>query len=370
MLSGASYNLIENNVVCANVRDIYDDLTGLGNLGDLNYCDVTSGYADSGQTSGCDYECSGCRKAENDLVVTENTQLCPYTYNIEDIGSVGVIIIGAHGVELDCRGAEIIGVSADSGYGIRNIGYDNVTIRNCKIYNYFIAIDFYSAADSARVLNNDVSSNAGGIRLWGSNYGYIGGNIANLNSQHGIVLTQNSDFNTIRNNVAEVNSISGIIAYAGSDYNTIELNDVASNYYGIYIHDSDQNYVHNNVVEDNTNTGVYFTATANNNELRHNRICANSLDISDEDNNYGDDNFCGTTNNWNDDGAEGCTFSCLLGDIDVDGDVDRYDFGIFALAYGSTAGDPSYELGADLDCDDDVDRYDFGIFALNYGKTS
>jgi parallel beta-helix repeat protein len=59
----------------------------------------------------------------------------------------------------------------------------------------------------------------------------------------------------------------------------------------------------------------------------------------------------------------------IPGDIDGDGDVDRYDFGIFAVAYGSSAGDLNYEIECDFDDDGDVDRYDFGIFSANYGKT-
>jgi len=59
----------------------------------------------------------------------------------------------------------------------------------------------------------------------------------------------------------------------------------------------------------------------------------------------------------------------ILGDIDGDGDVDRYDFGTFAGAYGTSEGDPNYVPEADLDRDDDIDRYDYGIFAGNYGKT-
>jgi len=378
MLSDSSNNLINGNTVCANtVRDIYDDLTGLSNTGDLNYCDAASNYVDNGQTSGCDFECSGCRKAEDDLYVSGDTVLCPYTYNLQDAGSNGVIIIGAHGVELDCQGAELIAVSAGIGYGIRNIGYDNVIIRNCKIYNYFIAIDFISGANDGNILNNDVRSNAAGIRLWGSNYGYIIGNTANLNTQYGIILTQNSDFNTITDNVAEVNSVAGISAYAGSDSNVIQLNHAANNYRGIYIYDSGLNYVHNNIVEGNTNTGVYFTSAANNNDLYHNRVCGNGLDISDADANFGDDNFCGTTSNYDDTGTTGCSFSCFFGDIqgDVpgtppDGDVDYFDFLAFAASYLKTSAQPDYNPGADFDVDGDVDYDDFLIFAGNYLKTS
>jgi hypothetical protein len=58
----------------------------------------------------------------------------------------------------------------------------------------------------------------------------------------------------------------------------------------------------------------------------------------------------------------------IPGDFDGDGDVDRYDFGILAGAYGSKIGDPNWNAVCDLDRDGDVDRYDFGTFAGNYGK--
>jgi len=55
-----------------------------------------------------------------------------------------------------------------------------------------------------------------------------------------------------------------------------------------------------------------------------------------------------------------------LGDIDGDGDVDRYDLGIFAGVYGTSEGDSNYMPEVDLDNDGDIDIYDLGILALNY----
>jgi len=53
-----------------------------------------------------------------------------------------------------------------------------------------------------------------------------------------------------------------------------------------------------------------------------------------------------------------------------DGDVDWFDFGAFAAAYGSHYGQPGYNVECDSDRDGDVDWFDFGIFAQNYGKTA
>jgi len=63
----------------------------------------------------------------------------------------------------------------------------------------------------------------------------------------------------------------------------------------------------------------------------------------------------------------GTVFVTIGGDVDGDGDVDMFDFGIFAQVYGSAAGDPDYDARCDFDNDGDIDMFDFGIFAQNYG---
>lgn len=55
------------------------------------------------------------------------------------------------------------------------------------------------------------------------------------------------------------------------------------------------------------------------------------------------------------------------GDVDGDGDVDRYDFGRFAVAYGYVYPHPRYDVECDFNRDGAVDRYDFGDLAQNYG---
>jgi hypothetical protein len=60
----------------------------------------------------------------------------------------------------------------------------------------------------------------------------------------------------------------------------------------------------------------------------------------------------------------------IPGDIDGDGDVDWFDFGDFAAAYGSHYGQPRYNVESDLDKNDDVDWFDFGDFAAHYGKST
>jgi len=54
----------------------------------------------------------------------------------------------------------------------------------------------------------------------------------------------------------------------------------------------------------------------------------------------------------------------------ADGDVDKFDFGAFAGAFGSKLGDDNYEPEADLDGNGQIDKFDFGFFAGHFGKTT
>jgi len=66
---------------------------------------------------------------------------------------------------------------------------------------------------------------------------------------------------------------------------------------------------------------------------------------------------------------DGTVLVTVLGDINGNGAVDRYDYGILSGAFGTSIGHPDYVPEADLDGDDDIDRYDYGIFASNYGRS-
>ena len=78
----------------------------------------------------------------------------------------------------------------------------------------------------------------------------------------------------------------------------------------------------------------------------------------------------GDHNPLNDIDSDGTVWVKLPGDINGDGACDRYDFGEFAMVYGSVKGDGRYNPEADFDATNTVDRYDFGIFAMYYGKST
>jgi len=55
------------------------------------------------------------------------------------------------------------------------------------------------------------------------------------------------------------------------------------------------------------------------------------------------------------------------GDFDNDGDIDIFDFVLFAAAYGSELGDDNYNAAGDFNNDGHIDIFDFVLFAAVYG---
>jgi parallel beta-helix repeat protein len=196
----------------------------------------------------------------DDLVVTKDTKLCHGFYNISDLGGWGVIYVKRGGnVVLDCNGATLNGTGF--GRGIYAGDVRSVTVKNCNIQNYDIGIDTHSVYST--ITNNNLNSNDNGLVLWQANGNTITKNHINSNAVHGIDLHGNSDLNTIGNNVIE-----------------------------------------------NNGKGVWFASDSNENNLSFNIICSNSIDIKDDDENFGDENTCDRPDGWDDTGTTGCTYAC------------------------------------------------------------
>ena len=279
-----------------------------------------------------------CVIPTDDLYINEDTTLCPGTYDIPDAGAIGVIIINADDVVLDCNGATIRGTG--SGDGIYNYGFDNVTIMNCNVMNYRRGIHVRTYADHNIITNNTVSSNTiAGISLYGAaKYNTITYNTANSNNRYGIYLAFRADNNTVVSNIANSNKIEGIrleyssnnmlsnntansnscgISMSWNSRNCMLTNNTANsnNYHGILIRSSFNNIISSNKANYNQK-GLYFTADSEDNVVNHNIFCDNSVyDIDDRGENTGDENTCDRPGGWNDAGTTGCTNVCPNGEM-------------------------------------------------------
>ena len=246
---------------------------------------------------------------------------------------------------------------------------NNSVINNTGIDNSFCIILAYS--DNILIRNNRINGSVYAIQLYGSHSNTLLYNFISENPTYSIYLAYSDSNNVTDNTISR--SDWGLTLYDSSS-NTFKSNIISYNTFGITTTLSPNNIIYqNDFIENVDQITRDFTST--------------NIWSQNERGNYWSD-YTGV-----DDGSGGRVAGDgvgdtliphlgednyplmnpvhgLLGDIDGDGDVDRYDFGILAGAYGSSEGDPNYLPEADLDSDGDVDRYDFGIFAANYGTST
>ena len=256
--SDSNGNTFSENVACSNPTDIHDDSE---NSGDDNTCTTMHNWNDDG-ARGCTQSC--CVIPTDDLYINSDTTLCPGVYNIPDTGAIGVIIIGADGVVLDCSGVTING--KDSGRGVYNPGFKNVVVKNCEVSNYQYGIFLSDYSNDNQLIGNTVTS--------------CGGSGFYLRTSSGVELTGNRVVSNLR----------GINLYNSSN-NELTGNTAYSNEYGFHLGGGthfEGNRVNQNTACDNTEYDFYVIGGFGG----------------------GDDNTCNTTSNWNDDGTGGCTYPC------------------------------------------------------------
>ena len=191
----------------------------------------SSGYDETGSfgTGGSSYDSDGsCQPFVPGMRVSGSVVLCPGNYTHPDgsgpslMGySVADIVITEDNTILDCAGADIYGV----GLGVDVSGHKNVTIRNCKFYNYDRAIYFHDGASG---------------RVEGNMFFHVGTAVHDEDSE--VTVSENGFF--------------------GGDY-------------GVYQDDGHVDVEDNNFFD--VSTGVYLTSGGN--RVLNNRFRSNSYDI-------------------------------------------------------------------------------------------
>ena len=110
----------------------------------------------------CDDNDASIIPAGDNLNVNQSLTLCENFYNINDTELNGVIIINASNIILDCNNATLNGTG--TGYGIYNTGFNDVTLKNCKITNYVYGI-YVNDSNLNNILNNEISNNCVGTKV-------------------------------------------------------------------------------------------------------------------------------------------------------------------------------------------------------------
>jgi len=190
--------------------------------------------------------------------------------------------------------------------GIVVDGEGNTIIKNCVLERFKHGIEIVSPSNV--IIDNKLLSNSVGIWMGGStNNNVIRGNVLS-NKGTGIEVIH-SDENTIVENMLIENDIG--ISLRQSHDNSIGENNLSGG--GIRIRDSNRNDITNNIIRPSSQYGIEIVYS-NFNTLKQNWVCNDSYTniyaYPDMGNNFGDENTCDTTHNWDDEGTNGCKYTC------------------------------------------------------------
>lgn len=189
-LSSSENNTVFNNTANLNREsDIYLSSDAVFNSGDNN-CSILTDETNLG-TLTCDihpeFVQGLCGQG-----ISENTVL---TQNITNCSSNG-LLIGRNNVVLDCAGYTISG--NNTGRGVYNNGFDNVTIRNCTLH-YFNTGAYSRYSANSTIENVFLNRNYYGIYLYYNSNTGLYNNTASYNS-YGTYISSNNNITNILNN--------------------------------------------------------------------------------------------------------------------------------------------------------------------------
>jgi PGF-pre-PGF domain-containing protein len=168
--------------------------------------EITDGEAIAGQEWTLTVTDNGCTLATNGMNISNNTVLCPLTYNLAN-----GITITSDNVTLDCNNSVLNGTGNNTGVYLSNI--NNVTINNCKSQNYDKGFAVLYSNYTTFNLNNGSSNTVG---FWINN-SYNVTLIKNTltNNTNGLFIKSGNNL-TILNNTISFNSYVGIHFYSSN----------------------------------------------------------------------------------------------------------------------------------------------------------
>ncbi len=196
----------------------------------------------------------GCVNVTDDLYINSDTVLCNGTYQINDTGASGVIIINSSNVNLTCNGTVLVG--NDTGYGIYSLNQENFTIKGCEIRNYFhglMSVVAFQTLNNQKYINLTVSDNENGVII-------------------------NSGPGDIHNN----------LTFDG-------LSIINSTGRGLYLMRTQNSFITESNIYNNNQSGIYLSSYSDNNTFENNNIYNNTQYDLDQDPTSSGNNF---TNNW------------------------------------------------------------------------
>ncbi|MCP3682440.1 MAG: hypothetical protein GY861_07080 [bacterium] len=274
-----------------------------------------------------------CGSTVTDDVILTQDMSCPAT----------ALTIGADDITVDCQGYSILFTGSPPVTAITLNDRSGVSIENCGIYDYTVAISLSSSSDNTI---KNITSNSRKIYFGSSSYNTV---LDSVFTNFKIEISGGSHNNLINNNLSSDNlygfditssphtlivnnSVSGhfsqrALSLVYSDYSNVIGNVINGSSARISLHSSYNNFTNNVVlngegikVSGNSNIlsgnvvkkcfwGLTIYSNSENNVISNNDVSYSSdYDISGNDEiNYGYNNSCDLAINWNDEGEVGCT---------------------------------------------------------------
>jgi len=204
---------------------------------------------------------------------------------------------GADKIVFDCDGHTITQTAGNDQCGIRSEGKNNIAIKNCILEDFTSSAINLIDTSGSLITNNEIHFGGNSISLDNSAHNEISYNTILDSGYIGISVQYRSNFNIIKNNRVERAAHVGIAACT----------------------DVENNLILDNTVILGSDEGVCLCANSHGCIIENNFACYNAaFDIGycQSSSGAGIDNTCDPPDDgyysWNDEGHEGCTYSCPL----------------------------------------------------------
>lgn len=184
------------------------------------------------------------------------------------------LVVGAHAITIDLNGHSVVG--AGLGAGIRNDGFDGVTIRNGTVqgFDYGVLLNPGTAGNVVAALALTANQIAG-VQLDGAAQSVLRDSTVELQSNDGVVLAGGATGNFVLGNTIGQTANRGIVVQ-GSSGNVLESNVVTtSSDVGISLEGASGNRLTKNTVSANGDAGIGLLLGSDSNLVLENTLSLN-----------------------------------------------------------------------------------------------
>ena len=183
------------------------------------------------------------------------------------------LIVGAHGITIDLNGHSLVGTGA--GAGIRNDGFDGVTVRNGTVETFLYGVQLNPGTVGNVVGALALTTNkSAAVQLDGAAGNTIRGSTIESQANDGVVLVGGSGNSILGNTIGH--SADRGISVQGSSGNVFESNRVTSSGdRGVVFEGSSGNWFEANTVSENGDAGIGLLLGSDSNVVRGNTVSSN-----------------------------------------------------------------------------------------------